>query len=165
MFDLKHIKLGIEEWKRLSSELGRIGGSDKLELLVSMVLIPSEGGEEEEGEEEEEQHEHASISIEELNDIVNSLKSNMGVDAHYHSHGDHGELFISATMPGSKIPGAIRDIINEVKACESCRIHSIDGEVHLDEDVSAIMFGDSYKLTFILPNQDGRRLIIMELHV
>lgn len=163
MSNFRQIRLGLEEWKKLGNELKRIGESSKLELIMNIVLVPVT---EEEGEEE---HEHGHEAPPEFNDEVNQLveaiKSEYNAHTHYHSHGDHGELTIALLADGGSIPDVIRGIIQEARGCEYCMPHSIDGEVHLGEDVSAIMFGDSYKLTFILPNQDGKRLIIMELNV
>jgi hypothetical protein len=164
VFDFKQVKLGLEEWRRLGNELKRIGASDKLELVLNIVVIPAT--EDEEDEEGEEHHQHTAPPgfMEDLSKVVDAIKSEYHASADYHSHGDHGELLVALTTDGTNIPNVIRGIIEEARGCESCMIHSIDGEVHLGNDVSAIMFGDSYKLTFILPGQDGRRLIIMELN-
>ncbi len=170
VFDFKQVKLGLEEWRKLSNELKRIGSGTKLELVMSIVLVPAQSEEGEEDEDLEEEHIHAPNPefISGVSELASTLKdkyNNEDVEVDYHSHGDHGELFISAKVDGGNIPTMIRDVINEARGCESCSIHSVDAEVHLDKDVSAIIFGDSYKLTAILPSQDGRRLVIMELTV
>jgi hypothetical protein len=41
VFDFKQVKLGLEEWRRLGNELKRIGASDKLELVLNIVVIPA----------------------------------------------------------------------------------------------------------------------------
>lgn len=167
MFNFKQIRLGLEEWKRLENELKRIGESEKLELVLNMVMVPTteeDSGIEEGEEAEEHQHTAPPEFTEDLSKLVDEIKSEYNANADYHSHGDHGELMIALNADGGSIPSIVRGIIEEARNCESCMIHSIDGEVHLGDDVSAIMFGDSYKLTVILPGQDGRRLVIMELN-
>ncbi|MGC9225825.1 hypothetical protein [Caldivirga sp.] len=167
MFNIKQIKLGLEEWKKLENELKRIGDSEKLELVLNMVMVPVTEENNENEEEESEEHHHMAPPefTEDLSKLVDSIKSEYNANADYHSHGDHGELMVALITEGGSIPGVVRGIIEEARNCESCMIHSIDGEVHLGDDVSVIMFGDSYKLTVILPGQDGRRLVIMELNV
>ena len=170
MFNFKQIKLGLEEWKRLENELKRIGGSEKLELVLNMVMVPTSEENNENEEEGAEEHYHMAPPefTEDLSKLVDTIKdeySEYNASADYHSHGDHGELMVALNTDGGNIPSIVRGIIEEARNCESCMIHSIDGEVHLGDDVSAIMFGDSYKLTVILPGQDGRRLVIMELNV
>ncbi|GGP19948.1 hypothetical protein GCM10007981_05690 [Thermocladium modestius] len=153
MFDVKQIRLGLEEWRKLSDELRRIGQNDDLEVLMNIAVAPSE----EEGD-------AAQKLTNEMNDIGKELESEVGAAVHVHAHEDHFAMYLSMKKKGGDISSAIRTVASLIKSCEFCSVHGIDGEIHLGDDVSAIFFGDPYKMTFILPGQDGRRLIVMEMN-
>ncbi len=172
--DMMQIKLGFEEWRKLGKEIERIAQSDELELIISMTFgftgIEGNEGEEEEEVEEEHEHHHHHITelprevIEELNDFMDILKTKYNAKIDHHVHGDHAGVVASVMTNGKDAINVFRNIIDDAKNCENCVLAGIDGEFHLGNDVSIIFFGDSYKLTFILPAQDGRRLIISEVN-
>ncbi|MGC9152987.1 MAG: hypothetical protein ACP5GY_04550 [Vulcanisaeta sp.] len=170
---MMQIKLGFEEWRKLGKEIERIAQSEELELIISMTFGFSgvEGNENEEEEvEEHEHHHHYHITelpkevFEELNDFMESLKTKYNAKVDHHIHGDHAGVVASVMVNGKDAINVFRNIIDDAKNCESCVLAGVDGEFHLGNDVSIIFFGDSYKLTFILPAQDGRRLIISEVN-
>jgi len=169
---MMQIKLGFEEWRRLSKEIERIAQNEQLELIISMTFGFS-GIENNESEEEEEgghAHHHYHIAelpkevIEELGEFMDALKAKYNAKVDHHVHGDHAGVVASITVTGKDAINVFRNIIDDAKNCESCILAGVDGEMHLGDDVSVIFFGDSYKLTFILPAQDGRRLIINEVN-
>ncbi|MCG2887598.1 MAG: hypothetical protein L7G98_06540 [Vulcanisaeta sp.] len=170
---MMQIKLGFEEWRRLSKEIERIAQNDQLELIINMTFGFSgiEGNESNEEEEEEEEHvHHHHITelprevFEELNEFIDMLKTKYNAQIDHHIHGDHAGIVASILVTGKDAINVFRSIIEDAKGCENCVLAGIDGEMHLGNDVSVIFFGDSYKLTFILPAPDGRRLIISEVH-
>lgn len=157
------IKLGFEEWRKLSKEIERIAQNEELELIISMTFGFGDT-------EEEEEHEHHHITeipketFEELGGFIDMLKTKYNATVDHHVHEDHAGIVASVKIPGKDAINIFRSIIDDAKNCENCVLAGIDGEIHLGEDVSVIFFGDSYKLTFILPAQDGRRLIINEVN-
>ncbi|GAB6943459.1 hypothetical protein [Vulcanisaeta sp. JCM 14467] len=174
---MMQIKLGFEEWRKLGKEIERIAQNEELELIISMTfgfsgVEGNEEGEEMEEEEVEEEHEHhhhhitelSKEVIEELNDFMETLKTKYNAKIDHHVHGDHAGVVASIMTNGKDAINIFRNIIDDAKNCESCILAGVDGEFHLGNDVSVIFFGDSYKLTFILPAQDGRRLIISEVN-
>ncbi len=162
------IKLGLEEWRRLSKEIERISQNEDLELLINMTFGFSTG---EENEEDEGHHHHHHITevpkeaLEEITQLINTLESKYGAKIDHHIHGDHVGVLASIITKGSQAINIFRDVVSNAKNCDYCFLASLDGEFHLGNDVSVIFFGDGYKITFILPHQDGRRLVIMELNV
>ncbi len=173
LINMMQIKLGFEEWRKLGKEIERIAQSEELELIISMTFGFSgvEGSENEEEEvEEHEHHHHYHITelpkevFEELNDFMESLKTKYNAKVDHHIHGDHAGVVASVMVNGKDAINVFRNIIDDAKNCENCVLAGVDGEFHLGNDVSVIFFGDSYKLTFILPAPDGRRLIISEVN-
>ncbi|GGI74507.1 hypothetical protein GCM10007112_09060 [Vulcanisaeta souniana JCM 11219] len=167
------IKLGFEEWRKLGKEIERIAQNEELELIISMTfgfsnVENNEEGEEEENEEEHEHHHHITELpkevIEELSEFMESLRTKYNAKIDHHVHGDHAGIVASVEINGKDAINVFRNILDDTKGCENCVLAGIDGEFHLGNDVSVIFFGDSYKLTFILPAQDGRRLIISEVN-
>ncbi len=162
--DMMQIKLGFEEWRKLSKEIERIAQSEELELIISMTFGFSgaedneEGGGETEEEEVEEAHEHHHHIValpkevfEELNDFMDMLKTKYNAKIDHHVHGgDHAGIVVSIMTNGKDAINVFKSIIDDAKSCENCILASVDGEFHLGNDVSVIFFGDSYKLTFIL---------------
>lgn len=163
---LGKLKLGIEEWKKIEGDLVRIAGSDQLELLLNFTLVNAE---EEEGEEEHE-HEHGLMPSDkefakEVGDFMDYVVKTYKADAHPHFHGDHGTVLFVIRGPPKELIKAFRDVLEYARSnCEKCAVHGIDGEFHLGEDLAGIYFGDIYKVTFILPGEDGRRLRVYEAH-
>ncbi|MGC9179750.1 MAG: hypothetical protein ACP5GZ_06005 [Vulcanisaeta sp.] len=172
---MMQIKLGFEEWRKLGKEIERIAQNEELELIISMTFGFSgvegneEENEEEEGVEEHEHHHHHITElpkevIEELGYFMDTLRTKYNAKIDHHVHGDHAGVVASIMINGKDAINIFRNIIDDAKNCENCILAGIDGELHLGNDVSVIFFGDSYKLTFILPAQDGRRLIISEVN-
>ncbi|ADY01775.1 MAG: hypothetical protein ACP5L5_09080 [Vulcanisaeta sp.] len=173
---MMQIKLGFEEWRKLGKEIERIAQNEELELIISMTfgfsgVEGNEGeNEEEEGVEEGHEHHHHHITelpkevIEELGYFMDTLRTKYNAKMDHHVHGDHAGVVASIMINGKDAISIFRNIIDDARNCENCILAGIDGELHLGNDVSVIFFGDSYKLTFILPAQDGRRLIISEVN-
>lgn len=165
---LGKIKLGVEEWKKLETELQRIAGGEQLEIVISLTLVSSadegEGGE----EEEEEYHYHHFVENEftkEVSGLIDHLAHTYNAHMHPHLHSNHGTITLSIKGEPKHLIKSLRDIIEFIKLnCEKCVLRSLDGEFHIGEDLAGIYFGDVYKLTTILPASDGRRLIVHELH-
>ena len=154
---LGKIKLGIEEWKKLETELQRIAGGEQLEIVISLTLVSSE-----------EEHHHHFVENEftkEVSGLIVHLAHTYNAHVHPHLHSNHGTLTLSIKGEPKYLVKSLKDIIEFIKLnCEKCVLHSLDGEFHIGEDLVAIYFGDAYKLTVILPASDGRRLIVHELH-
>ncbi|MEZ0248215.1 MAG: hypothetical protein ABWJ97_02980 [Thermoproteus sp.] len=160
------LKLGLEEWKKIEGDLTRIAANDQLELLINFTLVAMS--------EEEEEHvhegEHGLLPSDqdfarEVSDLMDYAVKTYKADAHPHFHGDHGTVLFSIRGPPKDLVKAFRDLIEYARSsCEKCAVHGIDGEFHLGEDLAGIYFGDVYKVTFILPAEDGRRLRVYEVH-
>ena len=161
---LGKIKLGIEEWRKVETELQRIAGGEQLEIVISLTLVSSA----DEGEEEEEEHHHYFVENEftkEVSDLIDHLAHTYNAYIHPHLHSNHGTITLSIKGEPKYLVKLIKDIVEYIKLnCERCVLHSLDGEFHIGEDLAAIYFGDAYKLTVILPASDGKRLIVHELH-
>ncbi len=99
-----------------------------------------------------------------MNEFMDLLKTKYNAKIDHHVHGDHAGVVASIMTSGKDAINVFRNLIDDAKGCENCILAGVDGEFHLGNDVSVIFFGDSYKLTFILPAQDGRRLIISEVN-
>jgi|OSPMetMinimDraft_2_1075162.scaffolds.fasta_scaffold07660_3 hypothetical protein len=156
MFDIKQIRLGLEEWRKLGEELKRIGQNDDLEVLMNIAVAPTD--------EEEQSSDLIQRVTNEMNELGKEIEKEVGASVNVHAHEDHFAMYVSIKRKGGEASSSIRSVMSIIKNCESCAVHGIDGEIHLGDDVSAIFFGDPYKLTFILPAQDGRRLTIMEMN-
>jgi hypothetical protein len=162
------LKLGLEEWKKIEGDLVRIAAADQLELLLNFTLVAAEDeGEEHAGEEE---HVHGLMPSDqefarEVGELMDYAVKTYKADAHPHFHGDHGTvLFVIRGGPRDLLK-AFRDLMEYARSsCEKCAVHGIDGEFHLGEDLAGIYFGDVYKVTFIFPAEDGRRLRVYEAH-
>ena len=166
---LGKIKLGVEEWKKLETELQRIAGGEQLEIVISLTLVSSaDEGEEEEEEEEGHYHHHHFVENEftkEVSGLIDHLAHTYNAHVHPHLHSNHGTITLSIKGEPKYLVKSLKDIIEFVKLnCEKCVLHSLDGEFHIGEDLAGIYFGDAYKITVILPASDGRRLIVHELH-
>jgi len=142
MRSVLHVRIGSEDWRRLGREIERIAAGGVINVVMSMSFRV------------EDDHE-------DLHELAKRMEG-LGVSVDEHIHGDHASISIAMDSPGNEFISRFRKLIDLVKECD-CSLSGIDGEIHLDGDVGAIFFGDGYKLTFILPHQDGRRLIIMEL--
>ena len=163
--DVTRIKLGGSEWRRVKSELNRIGGAFDVLLNVSLV----KHGHEHEHEEEEHEHEHHhsfdSSFVQDVNNFILSLSAEFSnSDVHPHIH--HNHAVVTIELRGvSDVEGVIKKIVDLSRECEECIVNGIDGEIRLGNDLVSIFFGDSYKITFILPAADGKKLIIIETHI
>lgn len=161
------LKLGLEEWRKIENDLVRIAASDQLELLLNLTLVAAM---EEEEEHEHEEHEHGLMPndqefAKEVSDLMDYAIKTYKADAHPHFHGDHGTVLFVIRGAPKDLMKAFRDLIEFARSnCEKCAVHGIDGEFHLGDDLAGIYFGDIYKVTFILPAEDGRRLRVYEAH-
>jgi len=146
VFDVSKLRIGLEQWKSLESELSRIAEGGQLELVVNFSL---------EGQEDFEK---------EVGQFVEYVVEKYGAHAHPHLHHGHGSVLFGVRGAPDYLLKALRDLLEYAKSCEKCSVHGIDGEFHLGEDLAGIYFGDIYKLTFLLPASDGRRLKVYEVH-
>jgi len=161
------VKLGIEEWKRLESDLDRISSGTPLELVINLTLVASE---EEDTEEEHHHHNHVHDFEEneftrEVAKLLDHIVHTHNAHVHPHLHSSHGSVMFAVRGAPRELIKALRDVLEYVKLnCEKCVLHSLDGEFHLGEDLSGIYFGDAYKITVILPSEDEKKLKVHELH-
>ncbi|RFA98540.1 hypothetical protein [Pyrobaculum aerophilum] len=161
------IKLGMEEWKKLEADLERISSGAPLELVINLTLVASGG---EEKEEEEEHHHHHVHEIDndftrEVAKLIDYIAHTYNAHVHPHVHANHGSVMFAVKGAPKDLLKALREVLDFVKLnCEKCLLHSLDGEFHLGEDLSGIYFGDSYKITVIVPAEDGKRLKVHEVH-
>jgi hypothetical protein len=164
VLDVGKLKLGLEEWKKIENDLMRIAASDDLELLLNLTLIASE-------EEEHVEEEHALMPSDqdfarEVGELIEYVSKTYKADVHPHFHGNHGTVLFSIKGKPKDLVKAFRDVLEYARTnCEKCMIHGVDGEFHIGEDLAGIYFGDAYKMTFILPAEDGRRLHVYEAHL
>jgi hypothetical protein len=162
------IKLGLEEWRKIESDLSRISSGEQLEIVINLTLVATQGGEEEEEEEEHEHHHHDFNENEftrEVAKLIDHIAHTYNAHVHPHVHSHHGSVMFAVKGTPSQLIKALKDSVEFVKLnCEKCIIHTIDGEFHLGEDLAGIYFGDAYKITIILPAEDGRRLKVHEAH-
>lgn len=162
------IKLGIEEWRRLETDLMRISSGEPLEIIINLTLVATEEGEEYE-EDEEEHHHHTFEENEftkEVAKLMDHIAQTYGAHIHPHLHSNHGSVMFAVKGTPKDLIKTLRDTVEYIKLnCEKCILHTLDGEFHIGEDLAAIYFGDAYKVTFILPAEDGRRLKIHEIHL
>ncbi len=145
-----------KEWLRIAKEFERIGENNYLEVLVNLVFNLPEGTLEVES---------SIMNIHGvIEEILNKLKSKYSVNYEEYLSEDLTSLFISLSTRrlGSEVIKFLRDVIEEIER-SSVKLRSIDGEVYLDDDLAVIFFGDNYRLTFISPNSDGRRLNVQEV--
>ena len=161
--DVTKIKWGGSEWKRVKSELNRIG--DMFNMLLNVSLVKH--GHEHEHEEHGHKHNHSfdNSFIQDVNNFILSLSAEFSnSDVHPHVH--HNHAVITVELRGvSDVEGVIRKVVDLSRECEECVVNGIDGEIRLGNDLVSIFFGDSYKVTFILPSADGKKLIIIETHI
>lgn len=170
MLVFSKIKLGMEDWKKLETDLERIAAGQPLEIVINVTLVSSS---DETGEEEEEEHHHHHVHhldenefTREVAKMIDYVAQEYNAHVHPHIHSNHGSVMFSVKGSPKELTKALRDVIDFVKLnCEKCMLHSLDGEFHLGEDLSGIYFGDAYKITVILPAEDGRRLKVHELHL
>jgi len=162
------IKVGVEEWKKLEADLARIASGGQLEIVINLTLVAAQ---EDEGVEEEEEHEHHHHHFEEneftreVAKLIDHVAHMYNAHVHPHLHSHHGSVMFAVKGMPNELIKALRDSMEYVKLnCERCAIHTVDGEFHLGEDLAGIYFGDAYKITVILPAEDGRRLKVHEVH-
>ncbi len=159
------LKLGLEEWRKIENDLVRIAASDQLELLLNFTLIAADEEEEEHHEEEHSLMPSDQEFAREIGDFMDYAIKTYKADAHPHFHGNHGTVLFVIRAPPKDLVKAFRDLIEYARSnCEKCAVHGIDGEFHLGDDLAGIYFGDVYKVTFIFPAEDGRRLRVYEVH-
>ena len=160
------IRLGIEEWKKLETDLARIASGEPLEIVINLILVAAQG--DEEIEEEHEHHHHhfeESEFTREVAKLIDHVAHTYNAHVHPHLHSHHGSVMFAVKGMPNELIKALRDLIDYVKLnCEKCTLHTVDGEFHLGEDLAGIYFGDAYKITVILPAEDGRRLRVHEVH-
>jgi hypothetical protein len=163
------IKLGVEEWKKLETDLARVSSGEPLEIVINLTLVDAQGGSEEvEEEEEEHHHEHYIAENEftrEVAAMIDHIAHTYNVHVHTHLHSHHGSVTFAVKGTPRELIKALKDAVEYIKLnCERCTLHTVDGEFHLGEDLVGIYFGDAYKITVILPAEDGRRLKVHEVH-
>jgi hypothetical protein len=162
------IKLGVEEWKKLETDLARVSSGESLEIVINLTLVDAQGGSEEVEEEEEHHHEHYIAENEftrEVAAMIDHIAHTYNVHVHTHLHSHHGSVTFAVKGAPRELIKALKDTIEYIKLnCERCVLHTVDGEFYLGEDLVGIYFGDAYKITVILPAEDGRRLKVHEVH-
>ncbi|OYT26367.1 MAG: hypothetical protein B6V02_01850 [Thermoprotei archaeon ex4572_64] len=144
------------EWLKIAKEIERISENNYLEVLVNLVFnLP-------EGTLEVESSVMSMYNV--IEEILSRLKSRYLVNYEEHLSEDLTSLFISLSTRrlGSEVIKFLRDVINEVERLP-IKLRFINGEVYLDDDLVVIFFGDNYRLTFIYPNPDGKRLSVQEI--
>lgn len=159
------IKMGLEEWKKLEEELTRISAGELLQIVINLTLVSIDTR-------EEEREEHYVLHEEERNDftrevgeLIRHITDTYKTSVHPHVHSHHGNVTFSIAGTPRDLIKTLREVLEHIKlSCEKCVLHTVDGEFHLGNDLAGIYFGDAYKVTVILPNSDGRRLKVQELH-
>ncbi len=149
------IKLGIEDWKKLVDDLERIAEGAPLEMVTNLTLVHSH---------DEHHHEHHGIDASSIAELVDYISRTHGAEVYQHLHGHHGSVVFSKSGNPKELIKVLRDVLDYIKLNCDCVLHTMDGEFHLGRDLSGIYFGDGYKITVILPNSDGKRLRVHELH-
>ncbi|MEM1662807.1 MAG: hypothetical protein QW610_03005 [Pyrobaculum sp.] len=161
------IKLGLEEWKKIEDELQRISLGEPLELVINLTLVAIDSG----GHIEEEHH-HVHNHDFEYNEftrdvvkMIDEISRRYKVEIHQHLHSNHGSVMFTIRDNPKNLLKTLKDILEYIKLdCEKCTLHTLDGEFHIGDDLAGLYFGDLYKLTIILPGEDGRRLKVHEVH-
>jgi hypothetical protein len=100
------IKLGVEGWKKLETDLARVSSGESLEIVINLTLVDAQGGSEEvEEEEEEHHHEHYIAENEftrEVAAMIDHIAHTYNVHVHTHLHSHHGSvMFTVKGAPGS----------------------------------------------------------------
>jgi hypothetical protein len=163
------IKLGVEEWKKLETDLARVSSGESLEIVINLTLVDAQGGSEVVEEEEEEHHHERYIAenefTREVAAMIDHIAHTYNVHVHTLLHSHHRSVTFTVKGTPRELIKALKDTIEYIKLnCERCVLHTVDGEFHLGEDLVGIYFGDAYKITVILPAEDGRRLKVHEVH-
>jgi hypothetical protein len=162
------IKLGIEEWKKLEADLVRVSSGEPLEIVINLTLVHTQG-DDEEIEEEHHHHEHHVFAenefTREVAGMIDHIVHTYNVHVYPHLRSHHGSVMFAVRGTPRELIKTLKDAIEYIKLnCEKCALHTVDGEFHLGEDLAGIYFGDAYKITVILPAEDGRRLKVHEVH-
>ncbi|MFN3804266.1 MAG: hypothetical protein ACK4SY_04355 [Pyrobaculum sp.] len=158
------IKMGLEEWKKLEDELTRISAGGLLQVVINLTLVSTDTSEHEERHEHPHEEEHNDFTRE-VGELVRYITDTYKTGVYPHVHSHHGNVTFSIAGTPRDLIKTLREVLEHVKlSCEKCVLHTVDGEFHLGDDLAGIYFGDAYKITVILPNSDGRRLKVRELH-
>lgn len=163
------IKLGLEEWKKVEEDLERISSGEPLELVINLTLVATDSSGAIDIDEEHHHHHHEledNEFVREVVKLVDEITKKYGVEVHPHIHSHHGSVMFAVKDNPKNILRTLKDVLDYVKlGCEKCTLHTLDGEFHIGADLAGLYFGDMYKLTIILPGEDGRRLRVHEVHL
>ncbi|MCS7126512.1 MAG: hypothetical protein NZ929_06360 [Aigarchaeota archaeon] len=147
-------------WERLRNELKRITEGEDAVLIIALRLTSTSG---ERGESEEEHVHLETPFVKSVKSFARRIKEKYRAEPHLHLHSSSGSTTFVLMSPGEILTDNLRSIINEASSCEGCILTSIEGEIRVGEELSALFYGSSAKLHFILPSSDGKRLQLLDV--
>ncbi len=151
--------LGAVSWEELREEFARILSDGRASLTLSIGLTSGEGGHTHHHGE----HVHVETAFTmRVREKAKEIEGELGGKAYLHLHPDSGTITLDIPVSPSNLEERFRRILETLSGCEGCYITGLEGEVKVDGETAALIYGTSAKATFILPSADGKRLKIIE---
>lgn len=147
-------------WNTLKKEFNRIIGEEEA-ILITVFRFSSPSTDIEEHEEERETHLETPF-VKDIKNIVKKIKEKFKAESHLHLHPAHGSVTFMIISSGGLLVDNFRSMVTEASICEHCVLEYIEGEVRMGEEITALFYGSSMNIVFILPAADGRRLKLVE---
>ncbi|MCF8884297.1 MAG: hypothetical protein QXK95_00850 [Nitrososphaerota archaeon] len=97
-----------------------------------------------------------------VKNVVKKIVEKFKAGSHMELKRERGEVTLFLQSSGRLITDDLRSMVRELVGGQGYVLEYIEGEIRMDEDISALFYGSPSKLIFILPSADGRKLQILE---
>lgn len=139
-------RVSASDWIRLDKEAQRLADSEPITLNFMAEVFPASEG----------------VELEEA--VRRLAEDNSGMcELQYDVHEEHGDVYCSKDVE----PGALSDFLNQLvrafAASDQVYLGSFQAELRVDDALVALIFGNQFKGTAILPDSSGKSLNVLEL--
>ncbi len=139
-------KVSASDWVKLDKEAQRLADNNAITVNFMAEIFPASEG----------------VVIE---DAVKRLAEDSSkiCEAQYEAHEEHADIYCSKEVDPSTLSDIINQLVRAFSASEEVYLGSFQSELRVNELLVALIFGNQFKGTAILPDQSGKSLNVLEL--
>lgn len=150
-------------WDVLRDEVTRILEDCEAILVLSLRFSSTEPQDNVEVEEGETYLQ--TFFVKSVKNVVKKIAEKFKAGSHMELKRGRGEVTLFLQSSGRLVADDLRSMFRELVGGQGYVLEYIEGEIRVDEEISALFYGSPSKLIFILPSSDGKRLQILETSI
>lgn len=150
-------------WDILRDEVARILEDGEAILILNLRFTSTEPQDSIEVEEGEVYLQ--TFFAKSVKNVVKKIVEKFKAGSHLELKRGEGKVTLFLQSSGRLITDDLRNMIRELAGGQGYVLEYVEGEIRIDDDISALFYGSPSKLIFIIPSSDGKKLQILETSI